>query len=549
MTIDRNLKPHEFRQWLADAASVFQRTIELEVNAFPTDEGARATRMAAVHEPATGFGFFCRTYFPHYQTKPNSQLHDELEELIPNMLHDPNGRREGVIGPRGSAKSTKITLQAICFVIALKLKHYPVIIQDAFEQAALSIEAIKAELEVNPRLMQDFPDACGQGRVWREGHIVTKNNIRIEGFGVGKKIRGRRHGPYRPDFVVMDDIENDENVESPKQRQKLARWIDKAVLKLGPTDGTMDVLFAGTVIHFDAVIVQFSKRPNWNFHEFRAIQRWPDDMELWEAWEEVYRNEGEPAADAFYAKHKSRLDAGAILNWPASHSLLFLMKERAASHESFASEYQNQPISEGNGFQKLTYWAQSKTNLIRFGAIDPSLGKKGAGRDPSAILIGGYDPLHGILDVLHASIRRRLPDLIISDAIALQKEYECVLWFVETVQFQEFLRTELMKSAAKNNIALPALPVNPIADKVLRIERLQPPVAAGLIRFHNSQTTLIEQLQQFPLADHDDGPDCLEMLHSNALKYGKGGSADLGGIRGSMPSGNDGLSDYRLGAP
>lgn len=44
-------------------------------------------------------------------------------------------------------------------------------------------------------------------------------------------------------------------------------------------------------------------------------------------------------------------------------------------------------------------------------------------------------------------------------------------------------------------------------------------MANGLILLHPSQTTLIAQLRHFPKADHDDGPDALEMLWSLARKY------------------------------
>jgi predicted phage terminase large subunit-like protein len=83
---------------------------------------------------------------------------------------------------------------------------------------------------------------------------------------------------------------------------------------------------------------------------------------------------------------------------------------------------------------------------------------------------------------------------------------------VETVQFQEFLKTELVKRSAAQGVPVPARGVQPIADKLLRIESLQPHVANGLIRLHPSQVTLIEQLRHFPKADHDDGPDALHML-------------------------------------
>ena len=82
-----------------------------------------------------------------------------------------------------------------------------------------------------------------------------------------------------------------------------------------------------------------------------------------------------------------------------------------------------------------------------YGACDPSLGKAGNSRDPSALCIGGYNRRTGVLDVVEALIKKRLPDKIISDIIELQRRYRCVLWGIETVQFQEFLRLSWSNAA------------------------------------------------------------------------------------------------------
>jgi predicted phage terminase large subunit-like protein len=148
---------------------------------------------------------------------------------------------------------------------------------------------------------------------------------------------------------------------------------------------------------------------------------------------------------------------------------------------------------------------------------DPSLGKAGASRDPSALLVGGFNRATGILDVVEAQIRKRLPDKIISDIIDLHIEYRCLIWGIESVQFQEFLRTELVKRSAALGYPVPARAIIPHADKLLRIETLQPHMENGLIRLHSTQNTLIQQLRHFPKADHDDGPDALHMLWSLAV--------------------------------
>ncbi|MPN05451.1 hypothetical protein SDC9_152701 [bioreactor metagenome] len=170
----------------------------------------------------------------------------------------------------------------------------------------------------------------------------------------------------------------------------------------------------------------------------------------------------------------------------------------------------------------IQFWVNRLADWVFYGACDPSLGKAGASRDPSALLVGGFNRQTGVLDVVEAGIRKRLPDRIIEDVIAYQAEYRCLLWVIETVQFQAFLYSELVKRAAARGIPVPARGVQPITDKLLRIESLQPHVKNGLIRLHPSQTTLLEQLRHFPKADHDDGPDALQMLWMAATTMGLG---------------------------
>lgn len=536
----------DFRDWIAEEAASFARHIELNVEAFSSDPVAKAERLRRVADPEGGYQFFMETYLPHYVRGDHSLFHQHIFARVPGILKSNAGVRDLFVAPRGASKSTHLSLGFALYCIVLGLKHYIVEVCDVYDQAVLLVEALKAELTNNARLQNDFPEAFGEGRIWREGEFVTRNNVKVQGLGANKKARGRRHGPYRPDLLFLDDVENDEAVRSPEQRRKLWDWIYRAALKLGPPDGSMDVIWVGTVLHFEAVIVKASKHPDWNVTEFQAVVKFPDRMDLWDRFEEVYHNDGKDAATAFYHANKPAMDQGAVVNWPSVQPLLFLMLERAADLSAFLTEYQNKPISEGNPFGNLTYWVQRLREWVFFGAIDPSLGKKGKGRDPSAILIGGFDRLSGTMDVVEASIRKRLPDLIISDTIALQREYRALLWFVESVQFQEFLRTSLMTEAAKQGVGVSAVPIIPNTDKNLRIERLQPPVAAGLIRFNTAHTTLIEQLQQWPNGAHDDGPDALDMLWQNTLIYGGGGG---GGqiLTASAATGGEGLGGYRLG--
>jgi len=515
------------KSFLADLASLaasFRARIEAEVTGFDPDPAECQKRRKQAHDD---FGYFVGTYFPHYVRSPHrSRLHDYLFARLPEIVASDKSETDAVAAPRGEAKSTLVSQLFVLWCIVTGRKRYPVIVMDSIDQAYPMLEAIKAELEFNPRLLMDFPEACGQGRVWQAGTIVTKNDVKVQVAGSGKKLRGLRHGPYRPDLAVLDDIENDEQVRNPEQRDKLQSWVSKTILPLGGAGAKFDVVYIGTILHYDSVLNRTLGNKLWHSAKFKALLRWPDRMDLWDRWEETLRNSGEEAADAFYAEHQVEMERGAECSW-AARPLLALMRIRARDgHDTFDSEYQNDPVAGDNApfAGIIQFWVNRLADWIFFGSCDPSLGKAGASRDPSAILVGGLNRQTGILDVVEAGIRKRLPDRIIEDVIAYQAEYRVLLWVIETVQFQAFLYSELVKRAAARGIPVPARGVQPISDKLLRIESIQPHVKNGLIRLHPSQTTLIEQLRHFPKADHDDGPDALQMLWMAATTMGASAS-------------------------
>ena len=189
------------------------------------------------------FNYFRRAYFPHYcLVGGDSRLHEWLDVELPRMADAPEGVRLAIAAPRGEAKSTFVSLFFVLWAVLTGRKHYILIIADALEQAASLLGAVKDELEFNEALKQDFPGAAGKGHVWNVGTVVTPGNVKIQALGAGKRMRGLRHGPHRPDLIVLDDLENDENVDKPEQRDKLQSWLQKTVLNLGAADGSMDVV-------------------------------------------------------------------------------------------------------------------------------------------------------------------------------------------------------------------------------------------------------------------------------------------------------------------
>ncbi len=522
------MKSKEFLAQIEKLAASLRANIEADCAGWDDTAESIIARRKSVADTVSGFGYFVANYFPHYiRSIDKSSLHHYLYDTLPLVLANPNSCLEAIAAPRGEGKSVLVSQLFVLYCLVSEQKKYIVIVMDSIDQAYPMLEAIKAELEVNPRLKIDFPDATGIGRVWQAGTIVTANNVKVQIAGSGKKLRGLRHGAYRPDLVILDDIENDEQVRNPAQRDKLHGWLTKTVLPLGAAGEKLDVVYIGTILHYDSVLSRTLNNPAWHSARFKALIKLPDNMALWDQWEEIYKNTGEPKADRFYAENRVAMDAGAVVSWKA-RPLLTLMKIRARDgHATFDSEYQNDPVSGDDApfTNSITYWADLPGHLVYFGAVDPSLGKAGASRDPSAILVGGFDAVTGVLYVIEAAIKKRLPDKIISDVIALQRQYHCHVWFIETVQFQEFLRSELVKRSAAQGIPVPSRAVTPHTDKLLRIESLQPHIANELIKLHSSQATLISQLRHFPKADHDDGPDALHMLWAGAVSHASASQA------------------------
>lgn len=313
----------EFELELAKLGEQIRQTIELECEAFPTDTAASADR----RKRAWGdYEFFCRTYFPHYVPTAYFSLFQQfIFKRLPEVIDGPTDAREVHEAPRGEAKSTYETQLGSLWCIVTGRKHMIGIIMNTEEQAAEMLESIKAELDTNPRLAMDFPEACGQGRVWQATTAVTANNIKIRIGGTGKKIRGMKHGPYRPDLIFLDDLENDDNVRDKSQRDKVEKYVLSAVLGLAGPGGGMDVFWVGTSLHYDAAINRVSRKPGWRRRIFKSIMQWPDRMDLWDKWEGIYtasadddgaKEAAEAEALAFYQANKAVMDAGAVVSWP-----------------------------------------------------------------------------------------------------------------------------------------------------------------------------------------------------------------------------------------
>ena len=500
--------------------------------------------------------YFGRAYLAHYFTNPSPPFHNELDEIWRNgvmkglnpmesaeEISRAAGCRRAIEAPRGHAKSTTFTFKDSIHAAVYAYKHYEIILSDSSEQAEGFLEDIKTELEENALLREDFGDL--RGRVWKSSVILLSNGSKIEAIGSGKKIRGRRHKQWRPDLIVCDDLENDENVNTPEQRRKLLGWYNKAVSECG--DSYTDIVYIGTLLHFDSLLANVFKKPEYKTRKYQGVLSWAENTELWEAWEQLYTDlsnpEHEQAALAFFEANRAEMLEGTRVLWEEKNSYYALMCKRInIGPAAFNSEIQNDPIDPANcTFQEewFDFWDDdgkqppdfSDPRFLFVGANDPSLGKNRKA-DTSSIIALAKDTVTGYLYVVIADIDRRKPDQIIEDALEssrrLEREYKRPYYKfgVETVQFQYYFAEIMRQRAAEAGEYLPVEEINSTQNKDARIQSLQPFVKNGYLKFSRKHKTLLHQMTEYPMGKNDDAPDGLQMAVKLALGIQTGGSLE-----------------------
>ena len=88
---------------------------------------------------------------------------------------------------------------------------------------------IQAQFESNQRYIHDFGEQYNFGS-WTEGHFVTRDGVPFWGIGKGESPRGLREEEKRPNFLVIDDLDDDIEVRNPDRVEKSLDWLRGALI-------------------------------------------------------------------------------------------------------------------------------------------------------------------------------------------------------------------------------------------------------------------------------------------------------------------------------
>jgi predicted phage terminase large subunit-like protein len=453
----------------------------MKADARPFSDSEEEKRERVLRASTDKFYFF-QTYLPHYFFKPPAEFHKELLEYA-----DIEGEPVFLTAPREHAKSTLCTLGVPLHDIIFEKKHFIIIVSDTEDLAADFCQFIQMELESNERLRGDFGDLIRQG-FWKAEDFTTRNGVRVKARGRGQRIRGLRNRQYRPDRIIIDDLENDKNVRNPRLVKETIDWMLTTVL--GSMAEDCSFLMIGTLLSRKSVLAEMMNM----------------------------KAEDDPEKPRFFSKIYRAIDEFNCPLWPEAWSVERLQKRKAQMGSvRFNQEMMNDPRDDEGLFREewIRYYHPDEIigkTLRKYTAIDPSM-ESGASNDYKAIITIGID-LDGIIYVLDAFIRHCSVDTMARVGYTRYEEFNPLVMSMEENALGEFASSPFKLAAVDKKYQLPLKGIKQTIAKESRIGRISPHVERGLIRFrkgHSDQDLLVEQLIYFPSSTvNDDGPDALE---------------------------------------
>ncbi|MFC5408016.1 hypothetical protein ACFPMF_01755 [Larkinella bovis] len=450
------------------------------------------------------FVAFCEYYFPHYASAPFGWFHKKAAKAI---IADQNIFAV-LEWPREHAKSV---FADVLIPLHLKAKDEltGMVIVSANQSKAIGLLLdVQVELQFNQRYINDFGEQFSFGD-WEEGNFSTQDGVGFWALGRGQSPRGLRKAEKRPNYGVVDDIDDDELIQNEERVEKTVTWVEGALYPCFSILGARFVV-AGNRIGRKAVLAHLV-----------------GDVE-----------DGDPVkASIFHCKvfalenpktHKEDQSETGVPAWKERYTRQMLLEKWSKIRYAMVQrEYFHRFIVSGKVFKSewLTYFQlpQTARPLAHYQFIvcyvDPSW-KDSKKNDYKALVAIGV--IGKYRDLLDCWVRQgSKSSMVIAHYNMDEKLREMgagvIYHFIEGGLMQDEHLEHYWKEAENRSAALPIrADTRDKPDKAGRIEtNLQSPIEHGFFRINEALkgnrdfTNWKDQLLAFPTG-HDDAPDATE---------------------------------------
>ncbi len=170
--------------------------------------------------------------FPSTYTSPLASYHEEFWSWVWTCQPGTEMPPFVAIWARGWAKSTNG--EAAVVALAARGYKYALYVCGKQGQADDHVGNIGAKLEsreveaYHPGLAQPQVGKFGNQRAWRRSRLTTAAGFTVDAIGLDAAIRGAKLDDARPDIIIFDDI--DEENDSPETIEKKIRAVTSKIL-------------------------------------------------------------------------------------------------------------------------------------------------------------------------------------------------------------------------------------------------------------------------------------------------------------------------------
>lgn len=252
-------------------------------------------------------------YFPNFYTAEPADFHKKATKRImknPEWYEVRSWSRE-------CSKSVRTMMEVLKLTLTGKKKTV-LLVSNTYDNAERLLLPYKATLEANNRIKNDYGEQESIG-TWESGEFKTRTGVAFRALGAGQSPRGTRNEAARPDVILIDDIDTDEECRNPDRIKNKVKWIFEALYACRSISEPLLWIACGNIIAKYCCVTEMATVAD--IHEVINIR----DKEGKSTWPEKNTEE---------------------------------LIDRALSKQPWSAqqkEYYNNPVSQGDIFKKLTY--------------------------------------------------------------------------------------------------------------------------------------------------------------------------------------------------
>jgi hypothetical protein len=194
-------------------------------------------------------------------------------------------RREELTNTKAPRYHSKTTIK--CFLIPLfqalyepdTFNHYLNVQATDTKAHAVNL-SMRTELEENEDLRALVGDQTGSR--WGEKQFVLKNGVCFSAVGAGQSIRGINYRTRRPDYILVDDLYDEEEIYNPEAVEKKNAWFWSTLYPARAQGRKCSIHVQGTAISEKDLMSKLEKSKRWMSKTFQSIPGYPAQVvPLW----------------------------------------------------------------------------------------------------------------------------------------------------------------------------------------------------------------------------------------------------------------------------